>query len=291
MRRIMQCEFDSHFFQLFGEFFIKSFYEHNKGWELYVVDLGLAPAEREILQQYGTVKQYQVDPCSRWLGISSRIVALCELVRDDNLILRLDTDSVILASYDSLVDSILDDGFEFAGPELPHAAVHRARNLERMAELLGVPTTHDCLHTKALANCLSIMRGTDAMTSFFEWLLENYEQLRFAGKEEETIMSAAMYKRGIRCKPLPWEYFWSTAASPKQYTYGIPSMNPVTSAGKRVSAVHFAFSKWYMLNSASVGGHESWRGWRDVFSNYFDKLAWPSPADARPRAGGSTWSK
>lgn len=277
MRRIVQCEFDSYFFKLFGQYFLKSFYEHNKGWELYVVDLGLDEDDREILSRYGAVEEFPIDPGSRWPNLTGRILSLAKLVRDDNLIMRFDTDSIIMASYDDIIEQFLIDRLEIAAPLLPHSLAQRARNLPRAAELLGVSTDHPCLHERAMTACFSLIKGTPRIAKSFEWLSEHYEQLIFAAKEEEPIISAVMYRDGIRTKALPWSVFWSNGMDASHFTYLVPSMFPINTAGERVRGVHFAFSKYFMLNSAAVGGHEGWCGWRDLVSRKYDNMPWPNP--------------
>ena len=278
VRRIVQCEFNSYFFQLFGEHFLKSFYEHNKGWDLFVVDLGLETADRELLERYGTVKKYPVDPCSRWPNLTGRILSLHELLSNpDTLVLRFDTDGAFIRTYEDLVQDFLASGVDMAAAELPHSIADRARNLDECADILGVSIDDPCLYKLSTTACCMLLRSTPKLAKSFEWLSKHYEKLLFAAKEEEPAIGAVLYRDGITRQCWPWSHFWSIGMSEDKFTYMLPSLYPVNSEGARIRGIHYAFTKYFMLNSAALQSHMEWCGWKYLFDQKYNDMPWPDP--------------
>lgn len=278
-RRILQCEIDSRFYQLYGESFIKSFYTHNKGWDLYVSDIGLSDAERTQLQKYGTVKSYPVNVGHRWNNLTARMYTLQELARDGNIVLRIDVDGVINASYDDLFKEFVESGCDVFGSKLVHSLARRSRSPQLAAEMLGVGLDHHCLHENTLSACFMLLRGTPVVEQALSWIRDNWERYYAIAKEEEPGLAAVLFKLGAKYRYIDWTYFWSVKMSPDEFQYVIPSLTPVNSLGRRIHGVHFSFGKYYMLSSVAANGNEGWRAWNDVVLGHYRSLPWPSAED------------
>ncbi len=279
MRRILQCEINEEFFNRYGEMFFKSFYAHNSGWELHIADIGLSPEQRKLLQRYGTVKQYDnLVAATRWPHMMARLEALKDTVRDGNIVLRLDVDSLIMRSYDELVEQLLSSRAVIVAPRLTHPAAARTRSLQAAADILGIGTDHPALHAHALAMCLMLLQGTPELVDAIEWASDRLPMLMGPIKEEEPAFSAALFARHVPFDSLSWNYFWSAPCFTTEAQQLIPSTEAVTKYGTKLHAVHFSYSKYYLLNVAAGTNFENWRAWEDAFAARYAKQPWPDPS-------------
>ncbi|HSN72868.1 MAG TPA: hypothetical protein VLT59_15230, partial [Steroidobacteraceae bacterium] len=159
MRRLLQFESDAKFFDIFGEAFVKSFYAHNPGWDLYVADLGLTEGQRKQLQLYGTVKEYPVDPCRRWTNLTARIYSLYDIIRPNTIVMRADVDGIVCRSYEPLVQEFIDGNYGAFGMQLPYPLARRARHVVKAAELLDVPIDSPPIQDNAISAAFMILTG------------------------------------------------------------------------------------------------------------------------------------
>lgn len=278
MRRILHVELDSGYFNMFGPAFFKSFYYHNKGWELYVADLGLTDEQRSILSRYGTVKPFEVDRQRRWMQLTARTQSLAEVVRDDNLVIHLDTDAVVLASFEHFVTELIDGDYEMFGNTWTHSYKEFIRYKPGFEKLIGDTaeiSKHDGgrIHAGWL-----LMRGTPAMTDMLTWFGDNWREYSQYVLEEETGLSALVYSRGIKFRSVvvvdcPAIYFGVE-------NYITPSSTPTSTIQSGAARfVHFALSKFYLQQAAAVISHETYMAWRDVLMSKYEQLPWPEPED------------
>lgn len=279
MRRILQCEMDSRYFHLYGEVFIKSFYEHNTGWELYVADIGLTPEDREIAQRYTKMPMAKYDKylSSRWPNLAARMQSVPELLQNYDVVLRVDPDSLIMRSYDKLLEEFVPSPAHITAPRLPHTMAEHTRHLGRAAEIYGVSEAHPCFHTRAMTMCFTLMKGTPEILDTFSWIWDNWDELISASKEEEPIFSAAIYKRNIPYYTVPWSYFWSAPCYNVEARNIIPSLAAVSVFNDNYHAVHFSYGKYFVRNTAGGRMRENWAAWEDVYRSYYCPKPWPDP--------------
>lgn len=282
MKRILQFEANARFFDLFGAAFVKSFYAHNKGWDLYVSDLGLTAEQCELLSRYGTVKKYPVDPCRRWINLTARVYTLADIVRPDTIVHRLDLDGVVTRSHEPVIKEFTDGGYGVMGMELPYSITERTRNITKVSQLLEEPIESTAIQQHSLSASLLTFRGTPEVMRSFEWLRENWDEFFIYCKEEEPAISCALYKFGVSCKRIGWEYYNPTCMVPDISAYAVPGDAPysVHSAGPAYG-IHFAVGKYYLLNSSVWLNNDTFRAWCDALLAPYANLPWPDPEKVR----------
>lgn len=283
MHRLLQFELDAGFFDLFGEAFVKSFYAYNKGWDLYVADLGLTEEQREILSRYGTVKPYQIDKSRRWISLTARVHSLCDIVKPGTIVLRSDVDGLFFESVEPIVQMMLKDDFDAIGLLLMRSLVGRARDVKRAAKLLDVPVDSPVIQDKSLAGCYLYLQGTPKVVQAFDWLRENWDEFYTYVKEEEPAIACALYKYGVKYTALKWDIFRPTSLSPGVHGYLIPSDRPfaMDHNGDYVGGIHYALGKYYMLKSSAWSNSDMFRAWQHVVLDPVKRMPWPDPEEVR----------
>jgi hypothetical protein len=282
MQRWLQIELDSKFFDTFGEAFLKSFYKHNKGWDLYVSDLGLTDDQRAQLSKYGVVKSYPVDPCRRWIHLTARIQTLADIVKPDTLVLRMDTDGIVLDGYADVVKSHLDGNYEVTAMELPHTARQRSRCIAKVARMLGREAHDAIFDTRAISLSFMLLSWTPRIAQLLAWLRDNWREYHAYSKDEEAGVSAAMHVMGAKINLVSWDNFCPVNTMREDPGYALPCKWPLR-PGKTglLRGVHFPVEKLSLINSVFWRRNEGFKAWRDVLIRPHAKAAWPDPGAVR----------
>ena len=278
MRRILQVEMDAQYFDRFAESFLKSFYAYNRGWNLYVVDLGLRSEQRDLLSRYGVVESYRADSYRRWIQMSARLDALAKIVKDGDLVLHSDVDLVVLDNYEDVVNELFENAFSCHGASWGRPVSEFLRYQRGVAEMLGVDEDSQIFSTHRLHFGWLLMRGTPAVHSALCWLHENWEQFSAYAGEEETAMTCLFRARGLRigCN----QFVDCTCFSHPKPSSLLPAHSPPARCKPAPSRlVHFATCKYFMEQSTARNHHENWMAWKDVLLKPYASLPWPLPEE------------
>jgi hypothetical protein len=276
MRRILQIESDSLFLHTIGAASLKTFFQHNKGWELFVADIGLTPEDRKILERYGEVKQFKPDIGRRWLHQTARMRALVHTVRDNNLVLRVDTDSIFFRNYDKLIDEFAASDDDMFTLPLPFNLHHRFRNLKKVQQFFGYDLDDTAwLDQPVSTTCFMIVKGTPKMEEAFQFIADNEYELKRLFKDEEPAMNAAYHYLGVKLSVNDWIYFWTPSMYPSSsWGYSIPSPRPAVRDGRLPYAAHFAYNKYHMTQFC-IQSYDVWNAWKHRVINPAMALPWP----------------
>lgn len=276
MIRVLQVEIDERYFDRYGAAFFKSFYRYNKGWKLFVVDLGLREEQRDILSRYGDVVSYPRDPYRRWGQLSSRINAWCDIFDRYDVMLHLDVDAVILDSFEEEYDALIEGEYDLAGQDGRHSSMAISSRYRRGAEqMLGLQPDDPLFdeHAQIHAGWL-LMRNTAAMRDTLIWFRDNWDQYSIYTTEEETGLGALVYSRGLKlCRVTPTD---SPELRPSDKAYIVPCIAPPSSfTPYPMKYCHFAFSKYFTDHTSAGHSRETYMAWCDVLLRPYANLPWP----------------
>jgi hypothetical protein len=278
MKRILQVELNDKYFDLYGAAFFKSFYTYNKGWDLYVSDLGLRDDQREILSRYGTVEKYEATKVRRWIQIPARLATFAKIVRNGDLVLHSDVDLVVLDSYEDLVQELLDGKYSCLGSAWPAPVSVFMRNQQKAADMLGVRPISTLFSADRIHLGWLLMHGTPEVAAALEWLHENWEEFSIYAGEEETALTCIFRRYGLRVKHDP--FIDCTAFNFPNSGSLMPSWSPCAWFGAHPSRlVHFATTKYYMDQTSSGNSHECAMAWKDVLMGPYADMPWPAPEE------------
>jgi hypothetical protein len=280
MRRVLQVEIDEKYFDQYGAAFFKSFYYHNKGWKLFVVDLGLRDDQREILAKYGDVVKYERDPHRRWGQLSARIKAWCDIMKSCDVMLRLDVDAVVLGNFDNEFREMVDGGYDIGGQKGRHPNLANSVRCRREAEaMLGIEEGSTLFDEQIQIHAgWIIMRNTEPMIDVLNWLRDNWDEYNIYTTEEESALGGLVFSRGLKFK-----YFAITDCPGlnRNNEYIVPCVRPPSRFfSGPAKYCHFAFSKYYTNNSAAGLTRETYMAWQDTIIEPYAKLPWPDPESA-----------
>jgi len=284
MRRIVHVEIDSTYFERFGLAFFKSFYHHNKGWDLFVADLGLTPEQRVLLEPYGEVRSYKRDDSSRWAQLSARIASWVDVVKDDNIVLHMDVDAVVLDNYDAEVEDFVRGGYDLAGCDWDLKLTYSARNVEGVKKALGLaPDSNVMTEGRRIHAGWLLMRGSVDMHAALQWFKGHWRDYSPHTTEEETGLSSLVFARGLKFQALKIVDCPAMSHIP-DYAYMIPSAEPVSRyfAG-RSRFIHFAQCKFFFFYTSAGDSREHFMAWEDALLRPYAELPWPDPESVRDR--------
>jgi hypothetical protein len=273
-------EIDSNYYEKFGPSFFKSFYHHNKRWDLFVADIGLTEEQRQILSQYGEVRSYPRDKHSRWAQFSSRIASWFDVVKDDDLVFHLDVDAVVLDSFEAEVEEFLRGGYDIAGCNWKLKLTSFARNIDGIGKVLGLPPESTLLQEGCRIHAgWLLMRGSVEMCAALRWFRDHWHEYSPYATEEETALSSLVYARGLKFKA------FDLVDCPSVFhrvdnSYMVPSTQPVGRYADGSSRfTHFAQCKYFLFQTSAGDSREHFMAWTDVLLRPYAELPWPAPED------------
>ena len=276
MRRILHVELDADYCDKYASAFFKSFYAYNKGWDLYVADLGLRDEQVKLLERYGVVEQYRKVNTSRWTHIPARLASLVRTVRNDDLIMHSDVDLIVLDNYEDLVEEFLRGHYYCMASHWRRPVSEFVRVQHEAARMLDVASDSPVFSEPRIHFGWRLLRGNPQMTAAVQWLSDNWEEFSTYIGEEESGLTGVLHARGLSFKST--DFVDCTMVG---FPDGglAPAWRPGSGANRPSRMVHFSVCKYYMDNAATGKAHENANAWRDVLMRPYAELPWPDPKD------------
>ena len=271
MSRIAQTEFDSSYFDLFGEVMMKSFMANNPGWEFHVLDFGLRPEQLKIVERFGTVEPATREAGNRWVTIRDRMKCLAKLVQKDDTVIHIDGDTFISASIEGAITAV-EDADCHAGYMMTWMRLkNHIRHMDRFKELVQLPDLETALELSTLAGVFFVLLPDDGVRQVFSYVGEMWDALRPVLYTEESMMLCGHSLHNVPFAVIPRSYGWSVGDFKSNAPgYVIPSNAPnKPSTVDPIHVAHFVNTSWRCTNTASYA-RQSWLAWRNATRRYRD---------------------
>ena len=271
MSRIIQTEFDSKYFDIFGEVMMKSFMANNPGWEFHILDFGLRPDQRKIVERFGTVEATARESGNRWSTIHGRMKCLARLVQQDNIIVHIDGDTFVSAPIDGAITAVEDAGCS-AGYMLTWMKLSQhVRHLERFKALVPLPQLDAALTSSTLAGVFFVLLPDAGIRRVFSYIDEMWDTLRATLYTEEPMMLCGHTLYEVPYAVVPRSYGWSVGEFGSSAPgYVIPADTPnKPGTVEPIHVVHFINNPWRCTNTASRTC-QGWRAWQHATRRYKD---------------------
>jgi len=271
MSRIIQTEFDSRYFDIFGEVMMKSFITNNPGWEFHVLDFGLRPEQRKVIERFGTVERAEREAGNRWSTIRARMKCLAQLVQKDDIVVHIDGDTFISASIDGAINAV-EDADCSAGYMMTWMKLgQHVRNLEKFKGLVPLKRLDVLLDSRTLAGVFFVLLPDGGVRDVFAYVDEVWDDLRAVLYTEESMMLCGHTLREVPFAVIPRSYGWSVGDfGPANKGYVIPADAPnKPSTVDPIHVVHFVNTPWRCTNTASRV-RQGWQAWQHATRGYKD---------------------
>lgn len=277
--QIIQTEFDSHYFDVFGEVMLKSCRVNNPDWKIHVLDFGLRPEQRELVSRVATVDTAAREIGNRWSTIRDRIKTISRLLNEGNTVMHVDGDVFIPGCIGDVIKEMDANAVDAAYMPTWMKIRNHVRHMGKFTEITGLENNEQ-LDESTLAGVIFALRPSDAVKQVYSYLVDKWEELRGVLYTEESAMWCAHTLHKLPYTFIDWTYGWPVDDfRPTSHRYVVPSDTPFTAkTGERLRMVHFANSVWLYTNLAG-SGHSDWHAWHHATKPYRD-IPWEQVAQS-----------
>lgn len=270
--KILQTEFDSKYFDLFGELMLKTFLAHNKGWEFHVLDFGMTPKQRKIVERVGSIEQAEYEPGNRWSTIEARIAALARLIKKHDTVVHCDGDVLFFDSIEPAVVEVEKSGC--SSGYLPTGMKLRQHIIryKKADELLELDSLADVLNHSALGGVFFVLKPTPELVEVYDYAVARWQELRPVLYTEEALLLCSHLRHHVKYLPLNWKYGWPLHSWQSQKEgYITPSDDPrQVSTGESIVVLHFSSPKRNLTNYSGAP-LSVWQAWQHVVAQHTNK--------------------
>jgi len=271
--RVIQTEFDSRYFDIFGELMVKSCLANNPGWRLHVLDFGLRPEQRELLERIGTVEPAKREIGNRWATIRARIEAVSRLLDAGKTVVHIDGDVFVPGSVEGMIVEMDNGACDAAYIRTWMQVKQHIRHADKFKAVVPLPADAS-LTDSTLAGVTFCVRPSDGVKQVYSYLVEKWDELRGLLYTEESAMWCSHVLHAV-----PYVFVASTyghpadVLNPTHKNYILPSDAPqFPESTTDIHVIHFANEVWRYTNVASPG-RAMLCAWQHAARRYLD-MAW-----------------
>jgi len=210
---------DAQFFP-FASLSIASFLRHNQGWHLTVYDIGMDRQQRSTLASYAEIIPYPRDfePTGYYSPGSKARICMLTNIPEGELLLYLDSDSIVFSSVDPIVQEFLAsnhtvgmtmEDYHTAWPSHPIAAAWFDESLPRRA----FPGYERWKNNRVLN--AGVILASPAVVPAAIKALELYESLKPGLRlQEQTLLNSVFFEEQLSIHYLP---YWQHCMADERY--------------------------------------------------------------------------
>jgi len=271
MRKIVQTEFESRYFDLFGECLLKSFMTYNPDWSFHVLDFGLTTKQRAVVERFGTLEPATMEVGNRWSTIKARVRAVDRLLDDADVVMHIDGDVLVTGVLEDAVDLLHDSGCHAGYMPTWMRFYQHVRNRKVLESLVPAAQIAEIGDRSTLAGSFFVVEPCDDMQRVFRFVIDNWDKLRATLYTEESAMLCGHVVCGVPYVSLDWCYNWPVDRSDYfDKMYVVPADVPIApDTADPLRSVHFSNVKWESQNVAGPG-FMAWHAWNRIMQTYKD---------------------
>lgn len=253
MKRLLVLGSDAAYFE-YTLIAIGSFLQHNDGWDVLVMDVGLTAAQISALKELAAVEPF---PREEFRGsgfyiptAKARCQALTQFPQDGQLMLYIDSDTVTLGSVEPLIQLFLASGcpIGIAAEDDPRFLTFPIITMWKNRTIPAVFKNRDRWANLPVLNTgVMLATGREAAKTG-QLALSLYEPLKqefLCG--EQTIIGSIIYEDELEYFPIPTKYHCFLMEKHLRIS-GKPYIDPVYLDQDQIVIRHFCFNNKVLLN-------------------------------------------